>query len=157
MNICYFLIGLPGTGKSTWMKENHSPDIVILSTDAYIEAYAANHGTTYNAVFQDAIKDAEKHMYQSLKQAIDDGKSIIWDQTNLTRKARAKKLAMLPKYFDKRAYAFLTSDEISGTINEERRRIGRSIPEHIIQGMKSTYQPPSTDEGFSQIVTIERY
>ena len=152
------LIGLPGAGKSTWMKNSRDEraDSIILSTDSYIEAYAANHGKTYNQVFQDAIKDAEKHMYQSLKQAVDDGKNIIWDQTNLTKKARAKKLAMIPKYYDRYAILFLTSDEISGTINEERRRIGRSIPEHIIQGMKSTYQPPSTDEGFSQIVTIIR-
>ena len=39
----YMLIGVPATGKSTWV-EKHKGDALVISSDDLIEAYAAEQG-----------------------------------------------------------------------------------------------------------------
>ena len=59
MPTIYMLIGVPASGKSTWVEQNKGNALVI-STDNLIEAYAANLGKTYNEVFKEQIKIATK-------------------------------------------------------------------------------------------------
>jgi len=56
--VLWMLVGVPGSGKSTWIEETEldegqGQDTVILSTDDYIEHIASIRGTTYNEVFHD--------------------------------------------------------------------------------------------------------
>ena len=51
---CYQMIGVPGSGKSTWIRNQiWALGLTVISTDAFVEAYAATQGKTYNQVFQD--------------------------------------------------------------------------------------------------------
>lgn len=55
----YQLIGLPCTGKSTWIKNTFDPeDILILSTDDMIEHAAMQLGKTYDDIFFRAVRGA---------------------------------------------------------------------------------------------------
>jgi len=145
------LIGLPGTGKSTWF--NRYPNetgVAYISSDAIIERVAAEQGKTYSEVFKDAVKVAEKEMYEQVKVAVEAKQDIVWDQTNLNKSTRAKKLAMIPDEYRKIAVFFdLTED------HEQRlaSRPGKTIPPHIIQSMKNNVEKPDLDEGFS-VVTV---
>ena len=41
MNKLYVLIGVPGSGKSTWIKNQEwAKDCVVVSTDEFVEDYA---------------------------------------------------------------------------------------------------------------------
>lgn len=144
------LIGVPGSGKTTWIR-NHQHDAVILSTDDKIEAEAERVGLTYSDVFHDTIKRAIGEMNTDLIRAIRGKRDIIWDQTNLTRKSRAAKLSMVPDDYEKIAVFFSTPDRA-----ELKRRLdsrpGKTIPANVILGMVSQLQPPSKEEGFDSIV-----
>lgn len=145
----YMLIGLPGTGKSTWF--NRYPNeigVAYISSDAIIERIAAEQGKTYSEVFKDAVKVAEKEMYEQVKVAVEAKQDIVWDQTNLNKSTRAKKLAMIPAEYRKIAIFFDVTDD-----HEQRlaARPGKTIPAHIIQSMKSNVELPSLEEGFSVI------
>ena len=111
----YMLIGLPGSGKSTFINKILNPNkdwyTIVLSTDASIERYAEAHGKTYDDVFQEAIKGAETYLNDKLDHAIEHEYSIIWDQTNLTRKSRARKLAKIREYYYKIAMVVETDEE----------------------------------------------
>lgn len=55
------LVGLPGSGKSTFVRNVFGDDpsgVFIYSTDDYIEEYAANRSMTYNEAFKDTINYA---------------------------------------------------------------------------------------------------
>ncbi len=65
----YMLIGVPASGKSTWLKKNMSPDSVIVSSDDHVERLAAMQGKTYNEAFKEVASDATRAMtvsYQHL-------------------------------------------------------------------------------------------
>lgn len=149
------LIGVPGSGKSTWIA-NLNEDMsntVVISSDNIIERRAAEQGLTYSDVFQNEIKSATAEMNQNLKAAIAQGKNVIWDQTNLTAKNRKSKLAMFPEEYVKIAVFFPTPDN-----DEWQRRLanrpGKVIPNNILLGMNSQLEQPSLKEGFDQVYSV---
>jgi len=155
MPTVYFLIGVPASGKSTWV-ENFilGNDSIVLSTDNYIEDVAKSRGLTYNDVFTAAIKDAEKSLNEALEWGIKFEKNLVWDQTNLNEKNRRKKLSKIPAHYRKVAVCFPTPDP-----DEHARRLnnrpGKTIPEFVLKNMISSLAFPDSSEGFDEIQIIE--
>jgi predicted kinase len=149
------LIGVPASGKSTWIKENCDPlGYNLLSTDNYIDSIASEESITYNEAFQKHIKQATTNMNKLAQFAFDNDRNVVWDQTNLTTKSRKSKLAMVPKHYQKIAMYFVTPNG-----EEHKRRLdsrtGKTIPYHILKNMIDTIEPPSYDEGFDKIIIHE--
>lgn len=155
----WMLIGVPCAGKSTWVDyqlENCDDPPFIASTDSLIEHIAKQEGKTYNEVFKDNIKAVEKRMYAQVALATDLNECIIWDQTNLTRKSRAKKLIMIPDHYAKIAVVF-TSPESEELKRRLDSRPGKTIPPHIVESMIEMMEFPCVSEGFDQIVSRGEY
>lgn len=148
----YMLIGVPGAGKSTWTAnfiKGKNTDVVIASSDIFIDIAAKVAGKTYNDVFKDTIKMAEKSMYEMVMAAVKGDNDIIWDQTNLNRKNRAKKLIMIPDHYEKIAVYFPVPDDLDQRLAS---RPGKTIPYHIMKSMIENAEYPQHDEGFNRII-----
>lgn len=150
MPTLYMLIGVPGSGKTTWIK-NNKHNAVVLSTDDKIEAEAERSGKTYSEVFQDTIKQATVEMHRDLAKAIGERRDIIWDQTNITRKSRKSKLSQIPKDYHKVAVFFSVPPDLRERLAS---RPGKIIPEPVILSMINQLEPPTKEEGFNEIVAI---
>jgi len=152
---CYFLIGVPSSGKTTWIKQN--ADLLdgfrIVSTDDIIEEYALSTGSTYNKVFEDYSKTATKLMNENIDVYTANGENIVWDQTNLTKSSRSRKLSRLNGY-DVTAVVFATPTRISARLRRREEETGKHIPLHRVHNMIDTFDYPSIDEGFSEIITV---
>lgn len=152
MPTCYMLIGLPGTGKSTWVghfyEEEQNP--VIISSDYFIERFAHLCGMTYNEAFPLVMARGipDKFIRKRIKKAISEGLDVLWDQTNLTVKSRRAKMAKLPGY----QFVALVFEKPPEEIWEKNLdRPGKVIPRHILLQMERSYQAPTKDEGFVKI------
>lgn len=150
MATLYMLVGVPGSGKSTWIK-NNDHNSVVLSTDNYVERAAEKYGKTYSEVFQDTIGYATEQMEKDLLQAVRNERDIIWDQTNLTAKARKGKLSRIPKSYKKVAVYFSVPQDLRDRLAS---RPGKTIPEPVIISMINQLQPPTKEEGFDEIVAF---
>ena len=150
MPTLYMLIGVPGSGKTTWIKKN-THDAVVLSTDNYIERAAEKQGKTYSEVFQDTIGYATEQMEKDLLQAVRNERDIIWDQTNLTAKARKGKFSRIPKSYRKVGVFFSVPQDLRDRLAS---RPGKTIPEPVIISMINQLQPPTKEEGFDEIVAF---
>ena len=146
------MVGLPCSGKSTYI-ENNLEDYVAISTDNIIQTYADYNGKSYNDVFKEYIKTAEKIMNWQLMNAILNRKNIVWDQTNLTRKTRAKKLSRIPSdLYIKRCVSFEVPDDVGVLFQAQLdHRPEKVISPQILEGMRDTYEEPMIDEGFATI------
>jgi predicted kinase len=147
---CYQLIGVPGAGKSTWIKnQDWAIDIPVVSTDNFVEAYAKEQGKTYNEVFKDYMPKAVKLMANQALICQANGLDVIWDQTSTTVLSRRKKFNTLPKY-EHIAVVFRTPepDELARRLSS---RPGKNIPQHVMDQMIDGWEEPTEDEGFTEI------
>ena len=147
---CYQLVGVPGSGKSTWIKnQDWAKECVVVSTDAFVEDYAKECGSTYSEVFDDYMPTAVKLMADQVVRAREAGRNIIWDQTSVSISSRAKKFNMLPDY-EHIAVVFQTpeSQELDRRL---ANRPGKTIPKNVIRSMIRNFDMPSEDEGFKEI------
>ena len=148
---CYQLVGVPGSGKSTWIKNQvWALGMPVVSTDNFVEAYAHAQGKTYNEVFKDYMPVAVKLMANQALICQANNLDLIWDQTSTTRASRTRKFNTLPKY-EHIAVVFKTPDA-----DELARRLagrpGKNIPEHVMRTMISGFEMPTLDEGFTEII-----
>jgi len=147
---CYQLIGVPASGKSTWVAEQEwATGCCIISTDYWVEEEAKRQGKTYSEVFTDYMPRAVELMAQNVVSAREMGNDIIWDQTSTTVKSRARKFNMLRDY-EHIAVVFKTPEH-----KELMRRLfsrpGKDIPEHVIASMIASWEDPTEEEGFTEI------
>ena len=150
---CVMLCGIPTSGKSTYVDKLLAMDYwknsVVLSTDYFIEFYAKKQDKTYNEVFDEYIKEATQMMEMNIKYAIDNGKDIIWDQTNLTAGSRRKKLRRLPAQYHRGVIYFEVS--LEEALERNNHREGKFIPESILKRMYHQFEIPTTSEGFEYV------
>ena len=150
------MCGIPCSGKSTYIRRGVAnsdmlDEYVILSTDEYIEEYAKANNKTYNEVFDDVIGEATTKMHKDLELAIQRGKSIIWDQTNVSKKSRKQKLKKIPGEYTKTAVVLpITLEE---AIIRNSQRANKFIPRSVITRMYNQFEIPTEDEGFDVIMT----
>lgn len=151
---CYQLIGVPGAGKSTWIKNQEwAKDIPVVSTDRFVDEYAEKMGKTYNEVFTEYMPIAVKLMANQVLICKANNKDIIWDQTSVSIASRKKKFNMLPDY-EHIAVVFKTPEK-EELAKRLASRPGKSIPDHVMRSMISNFDVPSLDEGFKEIWVIE--
>jgi predicted kinase len=148
---CYQLIGVPGSGKSTWVAHQEWADkCAYISTDTWVEDYARDMGKTYNEVFKEYMPEAIDMMINDVVKARGMDKDIIWDQTSTTVKSRKKKFNMLPGY-EHIAVVFRTpeSEELAKRLAS---RPGKNIPDYVVRTMIDGFEMPTLAEGFIEII-----
>ena len=147
---CYQLIGVPGAGKSTWVKNQEwAVDCAYVSTDMWVDMEADRLGKTYSEIFTEYMPHAVKLMANHVELARDKGMDIIWDQTSTTVKSRARKFNMLRDY-EHIAVVFKTPEHTE-LMRRLMSRPGKDIPDHVIASMIASWEEPSEEEGFKQI------
>ena len=167
MTTFYMLVGLPGTGKSTWtdrFKRKHISELneqsfktntqfqynlSVISTDDIVQTIADQHRLTYNQMFDNITYSfAEKISHKLAKFSFERNDIVIWDQTNLTIISRAKKLVLVPSHYKKICIVFRIPDD---HIDRLQSRVGKIIPEDVMMNMIKSYQQPTLTEGFDDI------
>lgn len=151
----YILVGVPGSGKSTWIAKAPVDwnNTIVASTDNYIDKIAKEQGKTYSEVFKDNMSRAVYEMARAVRRAVEAGQDIIWDQTSTTIGSRKKKFNMLPEEYEVIAVVFPTPEK-----EELARRLGsregKVLPDYVMKQMIDGWQEPSEAEGFAKIIHV---
>jgi predicted kinase len=152
MNKMYVLVGVPGSGKSTWVaNQKWAKDMPVVSTDRFVERYAEEQGKTYSEVFEEYMPIAVRLMANQALICQANNLDLIWDQTSTTIATRAKKIRMLPNYY-KIAVVFKTppTAELQARLAS---RPGKNVPWDVVSKMAQQLEaePPTEGEGFDEI------
>ena len=139
------MIGLAGSGKSTVAKDlaEGRDDTIHISSDAI------RHELTGDVNRQDVNTEVFVTMANRTKEALKDGKNVIYDATNISRKKRIGLLQQLPKKTEKVALYVATPYEEVLIRNNSRDRV---VPEDAINRMYKNMQIPIYSEGWDKIV-----
>ena len=142
------LVGLPNSGKSTYIEQVKTDRDFVVSRDSIIDSLG---GTDYNDKWKRADqKRVDKKLEEQFKTAIEgDFDRVLVDMTNLTKKGRRKVLNRFKNDIGKEAVVFLpTLEEITKRNNN---RTGKHIAEKVITDMMKRFCLPTYGEGFDNI------
>jgi predicted kinase len=145
-----FLIGVPTSGKSTFSNQQKYSKYIRISSDDILQEVAKERQQSYNTVFKGNIRFAQIAMMKVLRKAIEEDKSLIWDQTNLTKKQRREKLKHIPAHYKKTAVYFIV--DLETALKRNTQRPGKVIPPEILERMIKEYELPTNEEGFDTII-----
>lgn len=150
---CTILVGVPGSGKSTWFEKNKTATTAPVSTDNIIEFLGGLYGFTYNEIFSETIRFADMVMVKRMLWNAERGNDLVIDRTNMSRKARKQFIDKLSKYgYEFECVVFPTPDS-----EEWKRRLnrpGKTIPQEAIDRMVASYEEPTEEEGFTKITFL---
>lgn len=143
MSKLYTMVGLPGSGKSTWAGARS--DCMVVSTDAIRKELFGDESEQKNGALVFEIA------YARLAQAVALGHDVIFDATNVKRKSRAELFKRFPDV--EHVAVFVNTPFL--VCKERNNQRERRVPVSVIRRMSYQLEPPTREEGFSQIIEVK--
>lgn len=144
MNKVYCCVGLPSSGKSTFVEKlAKQHGLVVIHPDSIRKELTGS--------VEDQSKNAEvfKLAFERMNAALVAGKDVVFDSCAQSRERR-KPILKIAKEHDAFivAIVFDVGLEIAKERNSKRDRV---VPEFVLERMHSQWESPTENEGFDEI------
>ncbi len=136
------LVGVPGSGKSTFAKSLVNENTKHFSSDAIREELWGD------ANCQDNPGEVFALMQKRTLEALRSGYDVIYDATNITRKSRWSILSQLPAHITKKCIIVWAPIQVCLERDLARER---TVGAAVIDKMLRRFEAPFYDEGFDTI------
>ena len=141
------LVGIPGSGKTTYAEEyiNERTNTIHISSDRIRaelwgnEAIQGNNNEVFSLMQSRAIE------------ALNNGQSVVYDATNITRKDRSYIISLCPKFA--KIECHIVWAPIETCIERDAAR-ERTVGKEVIDRMLKRFQAPFFDEGLDEIKVV---
>ena len=131
------LVGIPGSGKSTFYRAVLAATCVLVSKD-----------TMRN------VREREARQRRLLDEALRIGASVVVHNTNLTRTVRAP-LVELARAHGAASRVYYFPPDLEAALVRNAARTGPAVvPEGIVRQMHRLLEPPDPDEGFDEVLVV---
>lgn len=141
------LVGLPASGKSTYIKNNLFKDYVVISRDNFVEAKRKD-GESYTECFKRLTKEEQEKIdaqyRELLLKSVNSRKNIIIDKTNTSTKSRrillntSKSIKM-----DYKVKAIVFLKDLKTIENQNKNREGKVLDNIVIENFKNAFTIPT--------------
>ena len=143
------LVGLPASGKSTYVEKLREKGYHIHSSDKIREELTGDVNS------QDKNVDVFQELHKRVKTDLRNGISCVYDATNMSMKRRKAFLDEIKKYdCVKKCILFAIPVEVCKERNAKR---ARKVPDYIFDKMLRKFQCPYYYEGWDEIKVITKY
>jgi predicted kinase len=140
--------GLPGGGKSTWVRE-HAGDVPIVRMDDIREELGIDPSDDRQK--DHIVRVSRERATELLRKKT----PFVWDQTNLTRQFRATSVALAATYGARVTIVYCEAPTYQETLRRNRER-ERHVPESVIDNMAWKLEVPSPAEAHEVKYVITR-
>ena len=139
--------GIPGSGKTYYAKEyiEKNPNTVHLSSDSIRAKLYGDES------IQGDPNEVFSLMQSRAIEALNNGQSVVYDATNMTRKDRSYIISQCPKFAKIEAHVIFAPIE---TCIERDTARERTVGKEVIDRMLKRFQAPYYDEGIDEIKVI---
>lgn len=131
------LVGLQGSGKSTYYHTNFAATHVHVSKDLMMN-----------------VRSRDLRQREQIHKALSEGRSVVVDNTNPTPAARAP-LIELGHALGARVIACFFEIPVKSAVERNRLREGKArVPDVAIYVTSKKLVPPTADEGFDEVRVV---
>lgn len=149
-------IGIPGSGKSTYLKKTK---LEIISRDAIRFAILDKYHTDDYFSHEDEVWE---QFVNTIVEALNDGKSVVADATHLSKGSRRKLFnAVMPRLKNREERRMIVLGlyfdvPLEVCLERNAQRTGRAlVPEDQIRNMYVNLTPPDETEGIDYELVID--
>ena len=156
MGKLYIMMGLPGSGKSTFLKNYIKPldNSIIVSRDE-IRFSLLKEGEDYFS-HEEEVKNI---LWKAINKALSENKDVYVDQTSLNKKSRKLLLKNINLNNCEKISLLWCDIPLSCCLenNETRKGTKAFVPKGAIRRMNAQLEPPCFSEGFDFIYIYNMY
>ena len=146
----YVLVGLPGSGKTAYARKALWR-CVRISLDDIRQMLS---GKAFEARLEPLVAEiGAMALEATLTRAATEGFDAVFDATNVTRELRARSLVAALRHEVRPVAIWIRCSPLEARArNRERRRV---VPEDAMNRFEASFVPPTTDEGFDQVLIVD--
>src|SRR4051794_487825 len=153
----YVLMGLPGSGKTTWRNRfvaEREGFAHAVARDDVVEEIAGLHGITYAEAWRTLSKTIDKEFRRRLTEAFTLGKDVVVDNTNLTAKARRRIFSRVPEGWEKVGVIFDVPEHwLVHRLLSRADAGGKCVAPWLVPRMRLDWVPPAPDD-FDRLLIV---
>lgn len=146
------LVGLPGSGKSTYARKLCASERVTL----YLSSDKIREELYGDESIQGDPSKVFRIMHARLKNYLKEGHVVVYDATNVTRKNRKSVLDEVKHLCGEGVEAHIVWAPYFQCVERDKQR-NRTVGEDVIRKFVYRWQSPYYDEGFSKIELVFNY
>lgn len=151
MRLLRVMVGLSGSGKSTYAKEAADENTIVIASDDLREELLSdiNDQSRNGLIFET--------MFKRTVEALNAGKNVIYDATNLNSKRRAsliKRVRAAVNVADLTCMAIVMATPYEDCLIQNKNR-ERKVPIQVLAKQLSSFQVPTMREGFDYVVLYD--
>lgn len=145
--IVYMMVGIPGSGKSTWIRQNRGNDWVVISPDQVLEERYGYEWTPERAA------EAWAESYQRFGALLLEDRTMVWDATFTSPMMRSA-ILHIAKGIGYTVKAIFCKTNIDLCLSRNLKRDREPVPDSTIRRMAESLIAPSKEEGFDEIQVV---
>ena len=146
----YLMMGIPGSGKSTWIKDHLLPCQAHVSRDK-IRFALVDEGEEYFSRETEVFNS----FVEQINTFLSNGCDVYADATHISRASRNKLLSRINSHPEEVNLIWINGDLTTALLQNENRKDTRSyVPKSVIRRMHSQIEAPDFEEGFNIIYEI---
>lgn len=152
MNTLHILMGTPGSGKSTWIRNHLDEHTVWISRDDVRFSIVAEDEEYFSKE-----KQVFKEFIRRIDNALENGYDVFADATHLNKASRNKLLRAVNHKLALNVDVIWIKTPLSECIyrNDNRKGTRSFVPRSVIRRMFYQIEKPEFEEGFDTIYIVE--